>query len=100
MCLVSPRPWRWGCARLGSFSGAVAFTEGILRALSADELAGVTAHELAHIKHRDILTSSIAATLGSAITLLARSFQLIIGVLALNAAYIAATGHELRELFL
>ena len=35
-----------------------------------------------------------------AITLLARSFQLIIGVLALNAAYIAATGHELRELFL
>lgn len=51
---------------------AVAFTQGILQTLPADELAGVTAHELAHIKHRDILTSSIAATLGSAITLLAR----------------------------
>lgn len=50
----------------------VAFTQGILQTLSADELAGVAAHELAHVKHRDILTSSIAATLGSAITLLAR----------------------------
>ena len=51
---------------------AVAFTEGILRALPMDELEGVTAHELAHVKHRDILTSTIAATLASAITLLAR----------------------------
>ncbi len=51
---------------------AVAFTEGILRALPADELEGVTAHELAHIKHRDILTSTIAATVASAITILAR----------------------------
>ena len=51
---------------------AVAFTQGILRALPPEELEGVTAHELAHIKHRDILTSTIAATLASAITLLAR----------------------------
>src|SRR5215470_853542 len=42
---------------------AVAATEGILRLLDRDELAGVLAHELAHVKHRDILTSSIAATL-------------------------------------
>jgi len=40
----------------------VAFTDGILRALPREELAGVAAHELAHIQHRDILTSSIAAT--------------------------------------
>jgi heat shock protein HtpX len=46
---------------------AVAATEGILRLLSEDELAGVMAHELAHVKHRDILISSIAATIGTAI---------------------------------
>ncbi len=51
---------------------AVAATEGILRVLNDDELAGVLAHELAHIKHRDILISSIAATLGAAIMMIAR----------------------------
>jgi heat shock protein HtpX len=51
---------------------AVAATEGILRVLNDDELAGVVAHELAHIKHRDILISSIAATLGAAIMMIAR----------------------------
>jgi len=51
---------------------AVAVTNGIVQRLSRDELAGVIAHELAHIKHRDILTSSVAATIASAITLLAR----------------------------
>ena len=51
---------------------AVAVTNGIVQRLNRDELAGVIAHELAHIKHRDILTSSIAATIASAITLLAR----------------------------
>jgi heat shock protein HtpX len=50
----------------------VAVTEGIMRSLDRDELAGVIAHELAHIENRDILTSSIAATLASAITLLAQ----------------------------
>jgi heat shock protein HtpX len=51
---------------------AVAATEGILRVLNDDELEGVIAHELAHVKHRDILISSIAATLGAAIMMLAR----------------------------
>jgi heat shock protein HtpX len=51
---------------------AVAATEGILRTLSDHELAGVLAHELAHVKHRDILTSSVAATLAAAIMMIAR----------------------------
>ena len=46
---------------------AVAATEGILRLLSEDELEGVIAHELAHVKHRDILISSVAATIAAAI---------------------------------
>ncbi len=50
---------------------AVAVTEGILRALSEQELEGVLAHELAHVKHRDILTSTIAATLAGAVMMLA-----------------------------
>ena len=51
---------------------AVAATEGILQVLAPAELEGVIAHELAHVKHRDILTSSIAATLAAAIMMLAR----------------------------
>ena len=51
---------------------AVAATEGILRILDEDELSGVIAHELAHVKHRDILISSIAATLAAAIMMVAR----------------------------
>jgi heat shock protein HtpX len=51
---------------------AVAATEGILRVLSESELEGVIAHELAHVKHRDILISSVAATLAAAIMMVAR----------------------------
>lgn len=51
---------------------SVAVTHGILALLSDDELEGVLAHELSHVRNRDILTSSIAATLAGAITMLAR----------------------------
>jgi heat shock protein HtpX len=51
--------------------GAVAVTTGISRLLTSDELAGVVAHELAHIKHRDTLISALAATAAGAITMLA-----------------------------
>jgi heat shock protein HtpX len=50
----------------------VAVTEGILRALSRPELEGVIAHELGHVKHRDILIGSLAAVLAQAIMLLSR----------------------------
>ncbi len=50
---------------------AVAVTSGILNILSPEELKGVLAHELAHIKNRDILISSIAATIGGAISMIA-----------------------------
>jgi heat shock protein HtpX len=51
---------------------SVAVTHGILNLLTDEELEGVLAHELGHVKNRDILTSSIAATLAGAITLIAR----------------------------
>jgi heat shock protein HtpX len=50
---------------------AVAVTQGITKLLSEDELRGVLAHELAHVKNRDILTQSVAAGIGSAITWIA-----------------------------
>jgi heat shock protein HtpX len=53
----------------------VAVTEGILRILKRDELEGVIAHELTHIKNRDMLIGSIAATLAGAIVMLANMAQ-------------------------
>jgi heat shock protein HtpX len=55
--------------------GAVAVTEGILRTLDTDELAGVLAHELGHIRNRDTLIMTVAATLAGAITMLAHMAQ-------------------------
>jgi len=53
----------------------VAATEGILKLLNDDELTGVLAHEMAHVKDRDILVMSVAATLAGAISFAARSFM-------------------------
>ena len=54
---------------------AVAVTEGALSLLNEEELTGVIAHELAHVKNRDILIQSVAATIGGAITMLAQWAQ-------------------------
>lgn len=56
-------------------NGAVAVTQGIVDLLNERELRGVIAHELAHIKNRDILVSSVAATLATAITYAAHALQ-------------------------
>src|SRR4029079_6467674 len=68
---------------------AVAATEGILRVLRPNELAGVIAHELAHVKHRDILISSVAATMAAAIMMLGR--------MAMYAGLFAGNGRNERE---
>jgi len=56
-------------------NAAVAVTESIVSLLSRDELRGVIAHELAHIRNRDILVATVAATMAGAITLLANMAQ-------------------------
>ena len=67
-------------------NAAVAFTEGILHDLDREELEGVAAHELAHIKNRDILLSTIAASLAGAIMYLAQMAQF--------AAFFGAYGRD------
>lgn len=59
-------------------NAAVAATTGLLRVLTAAELRGVMAHELAHVKHRDILTSTISATMAGAISAIA-NFAMFFG---------------------
>src|SRR5687768_7683574 len=59
----------------GPNHAAVCATEGLLHMLDDDEVAGVMAHELAHVKHRDILIQSVAATIGGAISMLGYLFM-------------------------
>jgi len=83
---------------------AVAATTGILRVLTEKELRGVMAHELAHVRHRDILISTVSATMAGAISMLAnfamffggrnsegRSTNPIVGLLVMLLAPLAAS---------
>jgi heat shock protein HtpX len=65
----------------------VAVTQGIVRLLSPAELKGVLAHEMSHVRNRDILIQSVAATLGGAIMVLADMFRF-------SALYVGGSGEE------
>jgi heat shock protein HtpX len=72
--IPDPSPNAFATGRNPSHA-AVAATEGVLRLMSDHELEGVIAHELAHVKNRDILISSVAATVAAAIMMTARMAQ-------------------------
>jgi heat shock protein HtpX len=70
----TPQPNAFATGRSPS-NAAVAASTGLLQLLSRQELAGVIAHELAHIKNRDTLTMAVAATIGGAISMVAQYLQ-------------------------
>lgn len=72
----NPSPNAFACGR-GPKDAAVVATSGLLRLLSDDELEGVVAHEVAHIKNRDVMVMSIAATVAGIISYLANYLLLI-----------------------
>jgi heat shock protein HtpX len=76
VCVIdNPQPNAFATGRSPS-RAAVAASTGLLDTLSREELAGVMAHELAHIKNRDTLTMGVAATIGGAISMFAQYLQL------------------------
>jgi heat shock protein HtpX len=100
----SPQPNAFATGRSPKKS-AVAVTTGILEILSYQELEGVLAHELAHVKNRDVLIATVAATIGAALSFLARmafwsslggrrrdgnALTAVIGIVAMILAPIAA----------
>jgi len=70
----SPQPNAFATGRNPSNS-AIAVTEGLLQILNKEELAGVLAHEIAHIKNRDVLIGTVAATFAGAISMIANVIQ-------------------------
>jgi heat shock protein HtpX len=72
--IPSPQPNAFATGRNPEHA-AIAFTDGILNMLNADEFKGVLAHELAHVKNRDILIGTIVATMAGAISMLANIAQ-------------------------
>ncbi len=70
----SPQPNAFATGRSPS-NAAVCASTGLLEALTREELAGVMAHELAHIKNRDTLTMAVAATMGGAVSMFAQYLQ-------------------------
>ncbi len=74
--IESPQPNAFATGR-NPHNGAVAVTSGLLQRLSRDEIAGVIAHELAHIKNRDTLTMTITATLAGALGMLSNMAMLM-----------------------
>ncbi len=75
VCIMhSPQPNAFATGRSPSHSAVCAST-GLLETLTREEVAGVMAHELAHIKNRDTLTMTMAATIGGAISMLAQYLQ-------------------------
>jgi heat shock protein HtpX len=72
--MQSPQPNAFATGRSPSHA-AVCVSTGLMKTLNQDELAGVIAHELAHIKNHDTLTMTVAATIGGAISMLAQYMQ-------------------------
>ena len=70
----SPQPNAFATGRSPAHAAVCAST-GLIEALSREELAGVMAHELAHVKNRDTLTMTVAATIAGAISMLAQYLQ-------------------------
>ncbi|MGO4682475.1 zinc metalloprotease HtpX [Hyphomicrobium sp. 2TAF46] len=70
----NPQPNAFATGRSPSHAAVCAST-GLLEALDRDEIAGVLAHELAHIKNRDTLTMAVAATIGGAVSMVAQWMQ-------------------------